>query len=372
MLATQIKKLSEQPKQIVQPKQIIQPTVVNNYNIIQPTNDSIIVEHDKIKHEFIFKNNLNQLIGTFNIYQLFKFLNNDIDNYLVDIVLDTSDIIISKYIYDPTKDINKEYELISHTESAFTGNIELIVKLYSDIIKIEGDLLEKMIDLPKEILEKIKTTNNKFIYNLLLRILKMSNTLLTQPDIDISKKDILLRYSIGATHKLSTMTKEELEIKYLQYNELENDINKIIKIQNVLENKLDSLKQLIDTQKINIDNLQIHDHKGRAKSSNSKSSNSKSSNSSKSKSNSTNSHSTNSYSTIFSNHENLIDSFKTIPSLTNLSNPYNLDSISILSDSSIKYTNTISEKSNSNKTKSLIQTYNFDSSIIESEKTLTD
>ena len=367
MLATQIKKLSEQPKQIVQPKQIIQPTVVNNYNIIQPTNDSIIVEHDKIKHEFIFKNNLNQLIGTFNIYQLFKFLNNDIDNYLVDIVLDTSDIIISKYIYDPTKDINKEYELISHTESAFTGNIELIVKLYSDIIKIEGDLLEKMIELPKEILEKIKTTNNKFIYNLLLRILKMSNTLLTQPDIDTSKKDILLRYSIGATHKLSTITKEELEIKYLQYNELENDINKIIKIQNVLENKLDSLKQLIDTQKINIDNLQIHDHKGGAKSTNS----SNSSNSTKS----TNSHSTKSTksnSTNFSNHENLTDSFKTIPSLTNLSNPYNLDSISILSDSSIKYTNTISEKSNSNKTKSLIQTYNFDSSIIESEKTLTD
>lgn len=353
MLATQIKKISDQPKQIVQPKQ---PTIVNNYNIIQPTNDSIIVEHDKIKHEFIFKNNLNQLIGTFNIYQLFKFLNNDIDNYLVDIVLDTSDIIISKYIYDPAKDINKEYELISHTESAFTGNIELIVKLYSDIIKIEGDLLEKMIDLPKEILEKIKTTNNKFIYNLLLRILKMSNTLLTQPDIDISKKDILLRYSIGATHKLSTMTKEELEIKYLQYNELENDINKIIKIQNVLENKLDLLKQSIDTQKINIDNLQIHEQKGGTKSSHTNSIKSSHSNSTKS----------------YTNDENLTDSFKTIPSLSNLSNPYNLDSISILSDSSIKYTNSISEKSNTNKTKSLMQSYNFDSSIIESEKTITD
>lgn len=352
MLATQIKKISDQPKQAVQPTQ---PTIVNNYNIIQPTNDSIIVEHDKIKHEFIFKNNLNQLIGTFNIYQLFKFLNNDIDNYLVDIVLDTSDIIISKYIYDPAKDINKEYELISHTESAFTGNIELIVKLYSDIIKIEGDLLEKMIDLPKEILEKIKTTNNKFIYYLLLRILKMSNTLLTQPDIDTSKKDILLRYSIGATHKLSTMTKEELEIKYLQYNELENDINKIIKIQNVLENKLDLLKQTIDTQKINIDNLQIHEQKGGTKSSHT--------NSTKSHTNSTKS---------YTNDEKLTDSFKTIPSLSNLSNPYNLDSISILSDSSIKYTNTISEKSNTNKTKSLMQSYNFDSSIIESEKTITD
>ena len=350
MLATQIKKSCNQPTQVKQNVQpTIQPTVVNNYNIIQPTNDSIIVEHDKTKHEFIFKNNLNQLIGIFNIYQLFKFLNNDIDIYLVDTILGTSDKIISKYIYDPSKDLNKEYELIPHTESSFTGNIELIVKLYSDIIKIEGDLLEKMIDFPKEILEKIKTTNNKFIYNLLLRILKMSNTLLTQPDIDSSKKDILLRYSIGATHKLSTMTKEELEIKYLQYNELENDINKIIKIQSVIVNKLDSLKQLIDTQKINIDNLHIYQHKGGSKSS------SKSSDTNISKS---------------SISSDLSDSFKTIPSLTNLSNPYNLlDSMSILSDT---ISNTISEKSNSNKTKSLMQSYNFDSTLMESDKTITD
>jgi hypothetical protein len=357
-----------------------QTNIVNNYNIIQPvSSDTIIVEHDKNLNEFSFKNNTNQIIGKFNIYQLFKFLNNDIDAYLTDINIGTSDKVIMKYVYDPTKDINKSYELISHIDSPFTGNIELVVKLYADIIKIEGDLLERMINLNRDVIEKIKSVNNKFTYNILLLILKSSNTLLDQPNVDSNKKDILLRYSIGAVYKLSNMTKEEIEIKKLQYNELDNDINKVIKIQQALENKLEEFKKSIDEQNINIKNLMDNINKSSSKKS-SNTSSQKSSNTPPVKSIKKQSSTTSSETIIISdksqetecdsvNTESIntedysIKSFKSIPSLSNLSNPYNFNSLSETSQATNK------SKTKSDKTKSLINSYNYGSTLASSHNT---
>ena len=124
-----------QPIQQIQPIQPIQPQVVNNFTIIDKSSESIIVEHNKEKNEFTFSKNTTPL-GSFNVLQLFKYLNSDIDNYLVSVNIGTSTDIISQYIYSKEKDTEKNYELISYLESPFTGNIELIVKLYSDIIKL--------------------------------------------------------------------------------------------------------------------------------------------------------------------------------------------------------------------------------------------
>ena len=69
------------------------PMVVNNFNIVGgEQNNSIIVEHDKNKNEFVFKNPNNQLIGGFNILQLFKFINNNEDTFLMDINICASTI----------------------------------------------------------------------------------------------------------------------------------------------------------------------------------------------------------------------------------------------------------------------------------------
>ena len=87
-----------QPIQLIQPIQPIQPQVVNNFTIVDKSSDSIIVEHNKDKNEFTFSKNTTQF-GSFNVLQLFKYLNDDIDNYLVSINIGTSSDIISKYIY---------------------------------------------------------------------------------------------------------------------------------------------------------------------------------------------------------------------------------------------------------------------------------
>lgn len=232
------------------------PMVVNNFNIVGGDhNNSIIVEHDKNKNEFIFRNSNNQLIGSFNILQLFKFINNDEDTFLMDINIGTSDNIITKYIYNPNIDNNKTYDLISHIDSPFTSNIDLLVKLYTDIVKLEDKINEALLTKSRDIVEKIKDRNNKFIHNILIRILKLSNTLMDNVKSDPQKRELILRYSIGAAYKLSTMTQDELLIKKNHYEILYSDINKLKQIQDNMNSKLENLKISIDTQNTNIDNL---------------------------------------------------------------------------------------------------------------------
>jgi len=271
------------------------PAIINNFNIIDNkmgggnNSSTIIVEHDKSTHEFTFKNLNKNILGSFNILQLFKFLNNECDSYLTDVNIGTSDIIISKYLYNPSNDITKTCDLISHLESPFTGNIELLVKLYTDIIKIEDKINEEILTKPRDIAEQIKEKNNKFIYNILIRILKLANTLTEQFKDDHAKREILIKYSVGTAYKLSVMTQDDLSIKKMQYETIQTDIDKLKKIQESINTKLNELKQTIDIENSNINVLINHlsnkkiMHGGNKSSSNtSKSSNSSTSNTSKS------------------------------------------------------------------------------------------
>ena len=237
------------------------PAIINNFNIIDNKtggDSTIIVEHDKNTHEFTFKTVNKNILGSFNILQLFKFLNNDCESYLTDINIGTSDTIITKYLYNPTDNTFNTCDLISHLDSPFTGNIELLVKLYADIIKIEDKINEEILTKPREIAEKIKEKNNRFIYNILIRILKLANTLTEQFKNDQSKRDILIKYSVGAAYKLSIMTQDDLSIKKMQYENIQTDIEKLKKIQETINSKLDLLNQTIEIENKNINVLITH------------------------------------------------------------------------------------------------------------------
>ena len=353
--------------------QQVNPMVVNNFNIVGEQNNSIIVEHDKIKNEFTFKNANNQLIGSFSVLQLFKFINNDEDTFLVDINIGTSDTIIIKYIYNPSLDIEKKYDLISHIDSPFTSNIELLVKLYTDIIKLEEKLNEEILKKSRDVAENIKERNNKFIHNILIRILKLANTLIDHVKTEQQKRESLIRYSVGVVYKLSTMTQDELLIKKLQYETLNSDIVKLKQIQDGINSKLTSLQQSLDLQNTNIDNLikelainDINKKGGGSKSSTSKSSTSKSS---------TSKSSTKSKTSAISN--------KTSDSKLSSS----LTSKTAKSDDSKTSTSSDSESTidiikdhiddnllSSEKTKSMINSYKLNSSILSStsKNTFTD
>ena len=59
---------------------------------------------------------------------------------------------------------------------------QLLVKLYSDIVELENELINELLDKTPELAEEIKRRNSKFTYNLLMRIIKLSNILINQLD----------------------------------------------------------------------------------------------------------------------------------------------------------------------------------------------
>ncbi len=282
--------------QPIQPQE--NPMVVNNFNIINQSKDTIIVEHNKEKNEFVLKDSNKQFIGSFYVLQIFKYINEDIDNYLVGTNIGTSKELINKYIYSKEKDPEGKYDLISYLDSPFTGNIDLIAQLYSDIIKLEDDLNKELLDKKIEIAEKIKIRNNKFIYNLLARIIKLSNTLVDQINSNPEQhnktvKDNLIRYSAGSVYKISQMIKDDITIKSLQLKNVKDDLSKLIKIQESMGIKMDGLQQTIDTQTTQINTLlqqlERTEQRGGNKSSSSKSSKSSRTSNSSNSSNTTNS-----------------------------------------------------------------------------------
>ncbi len=247
------------------------PLVANTVNPLNPINngftvvntyaDKIIVEHNKDKSEFAFYNFNRQPLGTFTVLQLFKYLNGDIDTYLVGVNVGASEELIRKYIYNSLRDSENTCELISHVESPFTGNVELLIKLYTDILKVEQELNTELLTKSIEVAEKIKDRQSKFIYNLLTRILKLSNILIekldSNPAMGSNKeiKDTLLRYSVGSVYKLSQLIKEDVTIKSLQLENVRQDISKLERIQQSMSEKIDKVKESIDTQNKSIDAL---------------------------------------------------------------------------------------------------------------------
>jgi len=239
-----------------------------NHVVIEQPNNSILIEHLHDKKEYIFKDSANNIIGSFNVYQLFKYLNSDINEYLPEINLGNSKDVIEKYIYSLDIDTNHKYELISHLDSPFTSNIEMILKLYKDIRLLDELLLKQLIDKPLDIASKIKDRNSQFIYNILQRILRLSNTIIDKID-NKNNKDELLRYNIGAVYKMTEIVKEDIQIKTLQIENIKTDINKLLQIQENMTLKMNELKSSLDQQSDECRHLikQISKQQGGSKSS---------------------------------------------------------------------------------------------------------
>ena len=102
--------------------------------------------------------------------QIYKFLNSNIDGYLIDVDLGVSIDIIRKYLINQTDD---EFKLISHLESPITGNIDILVKIYQDLINYEKILENEYLHLNDVNKEIVIANNKKFIYEILTFIIKL-------------------------------------------------------------------------------------------------------------------------------------------------------------------------------------------------------
>ena len=228
-----------------------QPYVINNNVNITPSS-TLIVEHIGSEFKFIIKNS-NNMIGFFTVGQVFKYINQDIENYLIDIDLTISAEIIQKYLYkiDSNDDSNLGYTLISHLESPITGNIDILVKLYSDIVACESKIqLEytHLNDLTKKLVMK---RNRKLVYNILSHIIKLFAIQTSTNVQNDTTRDLILKYTIGAQYKLSTMIQEDIDANIA----IIDDYNNICLLRKNINLRMEKFNTYITAQSEKIDCL---------------------------------------------------------------------------------------------------------------------
>jgi hypothetical protein len=228
-------------------------TVVNIIN--QTVNNSILIEHNESEGKFILKSN-GTIIGYFTVDQILKYLNQDIEGYLLSVELSSAQRIIEEYLLKI--DISGNYILVSHLSSPITGNIDILVKIYKDIQKsIENTKseLEKVDDKSKEI---IMHNNNKLIYELLTQIIKLftvySNTV-NETKITPALQTSILKYTAGAVYRLSSMLKDELDSKIQKILKFNSELDELQSIRKKYDEKISSLESSIEIQNKKIDQI---------------------------------------------------------------------------------------------------------------------
>jgi hypothetical protein len=206
---------------------------INVVNINKNDSNSLIIIHDKDSHKFIIKDNDN-VLGHFTVGQIFKFINSDIEGYLLDVDLGISVELIKRYLLNVD---NLNVSLVSHLNSPITGSIELLVKLYKDIQSFEEKLNIEYENLSENTKNLVKLKNKNFIYGILIHIIKLFATYTTtNKKLSEETKNMITSYSIGATYKINSMIKDDLD----------SNLNKIISLNNDLQN----LKQIRENMTI--------------------------------------------------------------------------------------------------------------------------
>ncbi len=254
--SAQVSQSVKQQKPVSQPTQPTHMQTINVVNITKNDENSLIVEHDKENHKFIIKDH-NNILGHFTIGQIFKYINSDIEGFLINIDLGISVELIEKYLI---KNDGEDITLISHLTSPITGNIELLVKLYKDIQSFEPTLQIEYEHLNELTKNNVRLRNKNFIYNILTHIIKLFATYTsTNKKISDDTKSMIMSYSIGAVYRLNTMIKEDLDFNLQKITILYGDLNNLKQIrQNMteqmvkLENNILSQNQKIETLITNI------------------------------------------------------------------------------------------------------------------------
>jgi hypothetical protein len=230
----------------------IQNQTINVVNITKNDSNSLVVEHDKDLHKFILLDNSN-VLGHFTVGQIFKYINSDIEGYLINVDLGISVDLINNYLF---KLENDTINFVSHLSSPITGNIELLVKLYKDIQSFEPELqveYEHLNEITKNI---VRLRNKNFIYNVLTHIIKLFATYTsTNKKLSDDTRNMIMSYSIGAVYRLNTMIKEDLDYNLQKIHTLHDDLKNLKLVRNNMTQQLSKLENNVNMQNNKIDAL---------------------------------------------------------------------------------------------------------------------
>ena len=223
--------------------------------------DSLLVLYEKDNnHRFSLYDNKNTPLGSFNMGQLIKYVGNKIDpQFLVNINSTTSNNLIERLICEVTDKF--DIKLRSYYDSPFMGNLEIIIKLINALRDYENNNLEADLNNIETTFNKKKIRNliKQFIYNMLNYTLRLIESLSTeiknksQTDESKKLKDKLIRYSVAILYRINSYVKFYLDSQISTIKDLETNLEKMLKIKNVITDKINDIGNKIESQNSKID-----------------------------------------------------------------------------------------------------------------------
>ena len=216
------------------------------------TNNLILVYNEN-ENKFTFYNSNKSILGSFNFKQLIKYIGRQVENnFYSNIESGYSEEMIKSFLgeilVDPiTGKIH--FNLKSHIDSPFMGNIDLLIKLNNLFYHYEkNELINDLNIIQNEKVQYIlKQSIKQFIYLMINHTLKII-AIATEDNVEQSMKEKLLKYSVALTYRINSFMKEHLENYNKQYKSLYNNLEKITKMKKVLNNKIDLLETKINKQ----------------------------------------------------------------------------------------------------------------------------
>ena len=223
---------------------------------VPPQNNNITIEHDNKTKSFIFYKNT-VYVGKFIIYEFIKYILHGTSNKFLVRYTD-SPTMIETYVCIRTKDPNNKniITFIDHRKSPFTGNIEMLLHLYTHFSNFEKKELDNELtsissDKDKKIItELIHRTIIQLLEHILRIISFVVPKLSSTADIKIKKE--LLDHSVGIINKLSKSYTRLIDEKINQNTLLVNESHLLNDAKDVILKKMDNIQRTLDQQTIDL------------------------------------------------------------------------------------------------------------------------
>lgn len=227
-------------------------------------NNGLLVNYDKNMTKFTFYKQHDQLLGSFTIPQLIKYLGHYWDTYdqfMSQTICTNSSDIIESFIgsakYNKTEKI-VAVVLNDYKNSPFMGNIEMLINLNNGLHEFEkNNLSGELNKVDKKIQPKIVVTVKQFIYLLVhhtLKIIAIASDNIKN-DTNNSLKESLMKYSLGLVFRISQFIKEQLEEQIGKYEHITEQLVTTHNSRDIVGQKMDTMNKLLKDQNSKIDIL---------------------------------------------------------------------------------------------------------------------
>jgi len=221
------------------------------------TSSNMILVYDETDNKFTFYNSNKSILGSFNFHQIIKYIGKQIHSkFYGQYESGYSEELIKNMLAEITADpITNKVTIIlkSHLNSPFMGNLDLLVKLNNLFHIYEKHNLIQDISSITDDKQKdtVKSSIKQFIYLLINHTLKIISIATEEIKHDTSQIDMrqkLLKYSVALTYRMANFMKEHLESYNSQHKILYGQLEKLINMKSIMNNKLNSLEQKINKQ----------------------------------------------------------------------------------------------------------------------------